>query len=175
MTNKLLVLMLSSVGFLLVSTLDLCAQRTSNAIVSPVSGTIFSQEERQNFEVQTSIEQFSSDRHYWLVIASALTDEIYFRQNVNALRGTLKDWKPDLVWPKHYIKQNPDAKRVFDGGTNPDAALQPMLLLVLEVDGSASMQFSTWLRTAAPDFAGIPFKDLEDKVKVVGRAEIFFE
>lgn len=89
--------------------------------------------------------------HYWVSIA------------------TVSDGKPDLHWPKFYVKEPQFKGTIFDGGQNPLPAPQPMLVLLLLVDDATNQRFTRWLRAGAP-YEGFPVRQDE----IVASVPIFF-
>ncbi len=123
-------------------------------ITGPKPGTLI--ENRRNFPVAGSISDYEEKRaanfHYWVSIASV---------NENN--------RPDLHWPKFYVKSGHFQGIIHDGGQNPLPTPQPMVILLLRVDDVTNQAFVRWFQQGAP-FEGIKV----NRSKIVFSVPILF-
>lgn len=129
------------------------AEHPSAVITEPRATALI--KNRENFPVAGSIQGYDLVKkrrlHYWVSIA------------------TVTAGKPDLHWPKFYVKEAHFKGRIFDGGQNPLPEPQPMMVLLLLVDDATNQRFNRWLKGGAP-YKGFPVRQDE----IVASVPIFF-
>ncbi|MBU0691738.1 hypothetical protein KKH18_07975 [bacterium] len=165
-------------------------ENSKAVFLTPQRGSII--QNRRQFPAAVQLSEFKSESNYWIAIASvtghdSTWDEIVTIHNRMLENDTnvppaglvelMKEWKPNLFWPKFAVPESPYESLVFDGGNNPLQGLepQPMILLALDVDDSLHEFFKAWFRqgTEGKGYQGIPVSRL-GKDMILGRCEIIF-
>ena len=130
------------------------------------------------FDVETNIDNYSPGQyHYWVGIASVKNADSFMAGTLSTDRDlVLKDmegWQLDLIWPKYYIRDNPNVSSLFEGGVNPSPFLQPAFIVIIKADNQLSGFINNWFKVASTkNFPGIPASRFNGAI--ISKLEVFF-